>query len=477
MSETTSIQSLILKLISSTSFIMLLLGISEIIFSSYTVVLTRSKYIGGIYFGVSSALTGLCGLRIRKKMEVSLLLLMSSVTVVTSLAGLMLEYDLLHRLNDIRACASTSLISTTNTQNILNSNITVGSVSLPLVHNIFACNENVSTNIIMQPNSLSFFCSGDDNYYSSAIQCSVKYLTGGNSYSIKPSIDLHNNKHCACYTGGSCTGFDAFNDCNSIQTVFTLETSASYYSSVISSLLSVLLVFISATIKQYQKEFEWDDSTYPVVPILFADNDSNNNVGGIAVAHAVCIADHISSRRNVVSLPASVVSVDSADLEEDDGDDSLSVVTRVEAVAVDSDDDSSEAEHIIRTIRHVNNISHSNSPRRSSRHVNNRRHSSHNRPLQRLDRSLDERESNHEDEDNDEDDDDYVMIVRSVVPSVRLQRQNAVTRLPISTATEAILVHNGSHYNHQDDSSDEDSGELAIRRPQYSSNVHPYAEV
>ena len=113
----------------------------------------------------------------------------------------MLEYDLLHRLRGIRSCASTTLASNSN---LFNSSKSVGNASLLLpLHSIFACNENVSTSILMQPNYLAFYCSGDRNYYSSAVQCSVKYLTGGNSYSIKPSIDLSNNKHCACYTGGN----------------------------------------------------------------------------------------------------------------------------------------------------------------------------------------------------------------------------------------------------------------------------------
>jgi len=140
------------------------------------------------------------------------------------------------------------------------------------------------------------------------------------------------------YYTGTCTGFDAFNDCNSILTVFSLETTASYYSSFISTILSVFMVFISGTIKQYQKvsiktimysafgllhnlfypipsfilvkEFDLDDTSYPVVPVFFADGD-NNNLDGISVAQAVCVVDHsnVISRANVVSLPGNEVTL------------------------------------------------------------------------------------------------------------------------------------------------------------------------
>ena len=47
--------------------------------------------------------------------------------------------------------------------------------------------------------------------------------------------------------------------------------------------------------------------------------------------------------------------------------------------------------------------------------------------------------------------------------------------LPVTTA-EAILVHNDTNSDDYDDSDDE-NGAVAIKIPQYSSNIHPYAEV
>ena len=143
---------------------------------------------------------------------------------------------------------------------------------------------------------------------------------------------------------------------------------------------------------------------------------------------------------------------------EDDWGDSESVVTRVEAVAVNSDDSD--------TTSFANNSSIRTGNRRRSRSVGNRR------PRRRRVRSLEE---NHvEGEDDSSDDNNSVRIIRSGNSLLRLQRQNGVAGLEVTNTTaEAIFVQNDTH----SDDSDEDDEIFVIRRPQYSSNIYPYTEV
>lgn len=211
-------------LLRSLSFLLILLSFLEIVSSGWLLDVSNGYHLGGIYYALTSFITGLKGLYVKYVGDLSWLSGFAFINFIACLVGLTFATDFVLLTNDIEACGYYKGSSTLS-----------------------------NCNIIPAVNFSNFGCDGNEEYFPEAALCT------------KRDFDEHglNNRKCSCVTvSNKCHQIEGFTDCDFVIDPLPTLVYLTYITAIIGLTLSLALAMISCIISRHYPNEQPIDAVY-----------------------------------------------------------------------------------------------------------------------------------------------------------------------------------------------------------------------